>query len=105
MDSLRLRSDVTAAEMAQLEFAYIEVLDDAAHGIPNLEREITSSPLLFVQALALLCERSDDGQDPPAWHVDNADRRAAANAAYRLLQQVKRIILRQREFRLSLITQ
>ena len=35
------------------------------HGIPNLEREIEKSPVLFVQALALIFRREDGGEDPP----------------------------------------
>ncbi len=92
LDSLDGRPGVTADELAQLEFAFIQALDRSEHGIPNLERKVTESPLVFVQALALLFKRSDAGQDPPEWRVDDPDRRAAlGSAAFGLLRQVTRI--------------
>ena len=92
LDSLGRRPGVTVDDMAQLEFACIEVLDHSEHAIPNVERKIAESPSLFVQILALLFRRKDDGQDPPEWRVDDPDRRASLqSAAYRLLQEVARI--------------
>ena len=52
LDSLDGRPGVTVDEMAQLEFACIDALDrhsHSTHGIPNLERKIAESPVLFVQ--------------------------------------------------------
>ena len=98
LDSLDGRSGVTVDEMAQLEFACIDALlslrrtRHRGHGIPNLERKIAESPVLFVQALTLIFKREDDGQDPPEWHADDSDRRMSLqNAAYSLLGQVARI--------------
>ncbi len=92
LDSLDGRPGVTADELAQLEFAFIQALDHSEHGIPNLERKVTESPSVFVQALALIFKRSDAGQDPPEWRVDGPGRRAAlGSAAFRLLRQVRRI--------------
>ena len=92
LDSLDGRPGVTADELARLEFAFIQALDHSEHGIPNLERKVTESPLVFVEILALLFKRSDAGQDPPEWRVDDPDRRAAlGSAAFGLLQQVTRI--------------
>ena len=98
LDSLDGRPGVTVDEMAQLEFACIDALvslrhtRDRGHGIPNLERKIAESPSLFVQALALAFKREDDGQDPPAWGVDHSESgKRLSNAAYQLLQQIKRI--------------
>ena len=92
LDSLDGRPGVTADELAQLEFAFIQALDDSEHGIPNLERKVTESPLVFVRALALLFKRSDAGQDPSEWRVDDPARRAAlGSAAFGLLRQVRRI--------------
>ena len=92
LDSLDRRPGVTVDEMARLEFAFIELLDDSEHGIPHLERKITEAPSLFVQILTLLFRREDDGQDPPEWRVSEPDRRAALrSAAYRLLRGVSRI--------------
>ena len=62
------------------------------HGIPNLERKISESPRLFVQALALVFKRKDDGQDPPEWRVDDPDHRASLqHAAFRLLGEISRV--------------
>ena len=92
LKSLGGRPGVTPEEMAQLEFAFIGALGDSEYGIPNLEKRIVKSPSLFVQALALVSTRSDGGQDPPAWRVDDPVRNAVlGNAAYELLQRVKRI--------------
>ena len=92
LDSLDGRPGVTADEMAQLEFAFIDTLDDSEHGIPNVERRVAESPALFVQALALFTTRDDDGQDPTEWQVDDPERREAlGDAAYQLLDRVRRL--------------
>ena len=92
LDSLGGRPGVTVDEMAQLEFAFIDTLDHSEHGIPNIERRVAESPALFVQALALFTTRDDDGQDPMEWRVDDPERRdALSNAAYRLLDRVRRL--------------
>ena len=94
LDALDGRSGVTQAEMAQLEFTFIGALDEhkSDHGIPNLEREIEKSPVLFAQVLALLFKRDDGGEDPTGWQIEDPDQRtAAATAAYRLLRRIRRI--------------
>ena len=92
LDSLEGRPGVTADELAQLEFGFIQALDGSEHGIPNLERKVTESPLVFVHAVAVLFRRNDAGQDPPEWRVDDSDRRAAlGGAVFELLRQVRRI--------------
>lgn len=91
-ESLDGRAAVTRDEMAQLEFLFIGALDDSKHGIPNLESQIAQFPVLFVQAVALAFRRSDEGEDPPEWMIENPEQRAAvALAARRLLDQMKRI--------------
>ena len=92
LDSLDGRAGVTRDEMAQLEFLFIDALDDSKHGIPNLESQIAQSPALFVQAVALAYKRSDKGEDPPEWRIENPEQRAAvASAAHRLLDQIKKL--------------
>ncbi len=92
LNSLDGRAGVTRNEMAHLEFLYINALDDSEHGIPNLESQIAESPALFVQAVALAYKRSDDGEDPPEWLLEDPEQRAAvALAAHRLLGQMKKI--------------
>ncbi|MGC6584108.1 HigA family addiction module antitoxin [Paenibacillus sp. Dod16] len=92
LDSLNGRADVTRDEMAQLEFMFIDALDHSEHGIPNLERQIAESPVLFVQAVALAYKRRDEGEDPTEWKIENPEQRAAvAAAAHRLLEQITNI--------------
>jgi hypothetical protein len=92
LEILQGRTGVTRDEMARLEFLFIRALDHTEHGIPNLERQITESPSLFMHALALVFKRSDDGEDPPEWRIDDLEQReAVADAAYALLDKIKRI--------------
>jgi hypothetical protein len=78
--------------MANLEFLYLRALDGSTRGIPNLERQISESPTLFVEAVALTYKRSDDGEDPPQWRIEDPERRSAvATATHRLLDQITRI--------------
>ena len=92
LDSLGDRPGIKVDEMVGLEFAYIDALDHSEHGIPNLENKLAESPALFMWILVLLSKRRGDGQDPPEWRVDDPDRRASLQgAAYRLLQDTKRI--------------
>ena len=92
LDSLDGRAGVARDEMAQLEFLFIDVLDDSKHGIPNLEYMIGESPISFVQAVALAYKRSDEKEDPPEWTAKDPEQRASvALAAHRILDQLERI--------------
>ena len=92
LSSLNERNGASPDEMAWLEFFFVEALDRSKHGIPNLERQIAESPALFVQVLALVFKRRNDGQDPPEWRIEDPGRRAElASAAYRLLDRIGRI--------------
>ncbi len=92
LEVLQGRSGVTRNEMAGLEFLFIQALDHTRHGIPNLVRQITESPSLFIHALALVFNRSEDGEDPPEWRIDDPEQgQAVANAAYALLEKIKRV--------------
>ena len=85
------RGEVDSEEMIRLEFMYIQALDHSKYGIPNLEQWVSASPIGFVQVLAILFRRDDDGQDPPEWRrAAPDDRGATASAAYRLLERVTR---------------
>lgn len=92
LQSLDGRTGVTTEDMARLEFLFVEALDDSQHGIPNLERQIATSPTMFVQAVALLYKRDDGGEDPAEWRIDDPAREAVvAGAVHRLLEQLRRI--------------
>ena len=94
LNALNGSAETTSDEMAQLEFLFLEALDGlsdgSGHGIPSLERAIAQNPGIFAQSIALVYKRSDNGQDPPEWRVDDPDRRtAAARKAYTLLTRVR----------------
>jgi hypothetical protein len=92
LNALNGRPGVSVDEMAQLEFLFIEALDDSKHGIPNLESQIARNPAVFFQIVARAYKRSDKGEDPPEWRIENPDQRAAvASAAYRLLGRISKI--------------
>ena len=92
LSSLQGRTGVSSNEMAQLEFMYLKALHRSEHGILNLERQISESPALFVQALALAFRRNDGGKDPSEWRTEDPKYRAGlASAAYQLLDRIQRI--------------
>ena len=92
LDTLELRGDTSRDDLARLEFDFIRILDNTDHGIPNLEAQLSESPALFMQALALAFKRNDGGEDPIEWLLPNSDNRdAVASAAYRLLTNASRI--------------
>ena len=92
LNSLAGRTGVTSDEMAHLEFLYLRALDDSNHGIPNLERQISESPALFAQAVALTYKRNDDGEDPAEWRIEDSEHRVAVAAAtHQLLDRITRI--------------
>ena len=92
LKSLNGRTGVGPDEMTQLEFLYIEALDRSEHGIPNLERQIAESPVIFFQTLACAFKRRDHGQDPPEWRIEDPERRdGMAVSCYRLLDQMNHI--------------
>jgi hypothetical protein len=92
LQSLDGRAGVSSDELAHLEFMFIGALSHGKRGIPHLERQVAESPALYMQAMALLYKRSDGGEDPAEWRIEDSERRtAAATAALRLLDHVKRI--------------
>ena len=89
---LNSRDDVLTDEIAELEFLYLRYIYDPKFKTPNLEKRIEDSPQLFVQILALAFRRSDDGEDPSEWRVEEDIQRVRlANAATSLLHSIKRI--------------
>jgi hypothetical protein len=89
---LQNRAGVSEEDMARLEFLFIAALESLDQPIPNLEKQVGKSPALFVQALAMIHPRDDGGKDPPEWEVKDASRKSGiGTAAYRLMENVKRI--------------
>lgn len=92
LENLQGRAGITEDEMARFEFMFIQALEHSKHGIPNMERQIVSSPMLFAQVLAMAFKRSDDGEDPPEWRIDNPKQREyLARTAYALLKKIRRL--------------
>jgi addiction module HigA family antidote len=92
LETLQDRPGVTEEEMAALEFKYIRALDHTEHGIPNLQRQFAKSPPLFMQIIALVYKRRDDGDDPPEWGINKLERNEALlSAAYAALSKMKYI--------------
>ena len=92
LETLEQRGDTSRDDLAQLEFLFIKALDRSKHGIRNLEAQLSESPTLFMQALALAFGRNDGREDPAEWRLPNSDNRTAlARAAYALLTSASRI--------------
>ena len=92
LKSLNERAGVNPEDMAALEFMYLDVIDNSEYGLPNLEKQIASSPALYFRALTLAFRRHDHGQDPPDWRIDDPERAATVGSrAYKLLDRVKRL--------------
>jgi len=86
--SLDERDDVDRNKLAQLEYLYIEVLRPSnKYKFPNLAKELATSPLTFVQMIALSYKRNDGGIDPEEWghSMSEGQRKHAAKRAYKTL--------------------
>ena len=91
-DILSERSDADQETLARLEFLYIDGLRHTKHGIRNLERQLSDSPTLFVQALVLMFRRKDGNEDPPELQASNPEAaQQRAHSAHSLLSQVRRL--------------
>ncbi len=90
LDTLQKRVGVTEEGMAKLEYLYIHLLDHTKHGVPNLERQLARSPVLYVQLLALVYKRNDGDKDPEAWLLHDSDKKEMAwSMASALLHRMK----------------
>ena len=91
LNALDGRTGVTVEEMAQLEFFFVSFLDHREYRISNLERQIESNPIYFVQLLALMVKRNDGGEDPAHWKVKDSQREWLGSTAYRIFREIKSI--------------
>ena len=90
LDALDGRAGVTVYEMATLEFSYISFLDHREYRISNLERQMERKPLMFVQLLALMrIKRNDGGEDPAHWKAKDSEREWFASTAYGIFREMK----------------
>jgi hypothetical protein len=91
-DVLQRRPGMSQDEMAGLEFLCIRILSRTAYGIPNLERQLSENPSLFVYAIALAHERHDGVPDPADWRIDDPQQKMQLTRdAHILLESAKRI--------------
>jgi addiction module HigA family antidote len=91
-DVLSVRSDADPSALARLEFMYIDSLNYTKHGIRNLERQLSESPELFVQALTLTFRRREGGEDPPELRPNEPEAaERLAQSAYALLLRARRL--------------
>ena len=87
--SLDKRDDVKRSELSRLEYLYIQLLvPGSEYEIPNLSKDISQSPLLFITLLALVFERDDGGKDPQEWNLptEPEERQQAARNAFQALE-------------------
>ena len=87
--SLDNRDDVKRSELSRLEYLYIQLLvPGSEYEIPNLSKDISQSPLLFVTLLALVFERDDGGKDPQEWNLPtkSEELQQAARNAFQALE-------------------
>lgn len=89
---LNASGQMSTDEMASLEFAFIDVLDDdQGVGLVNLGRQIEAHPELFVQAIRYVYRRDDEGDDAPEPEISEEQNSARANSCYRLLDRLRAI--------------
>jgi hypothetical protein len=79
-----------------LEFAYIDALarpwsSNENHGIPSLEEYVGLHPELYVQAVAWVYRRDDDGLDPPEMQVPEDSKKHMGERGYKLLEGLERV--------------
>lgn len=91
MKHLNASRELSMDEMASLEVALVDALTHNDYGIPNLEKKISSEPSSFVQLIALMYKRRDDGTDPEQFQIpDDANKEAIFQNVYRVLDYIRR---------------
>ena len=91
-ESLDRRFEVTVEEKAKLEFMFFRALRQSRYRVPNLARQMVSSPGLYAEAVIRAFSRRNRGDDPPELRIDDAEQRKdLAMVARDLLQWLHRI--------------
>ncbi len=91
MKHLNGSRELSTDEMASLEVAFVDALTHNEYGIPNLERQIAGEPAAFIQLVALMYKRRDDGVDPEQLRIpDTANKEAVLHNVYRVLDHIRR---------------
>lgn len=87
LDALEEKGAATTAELAQLEYLFLEALTHRKHGIRNLEKHIEQSPGDYVQLVSLVYFRDDRNPDA---ETDAERSESFPRTAYRALRELKR---------------
>ena len=91
-ESLDRRFEVPVEEKAKLEFMFFRALRQSRYRVPNLARQMVSSPGLYAEAVIRAFPRRNRGDDPPEMRIDDAEQRKdLAMVARDLLQWLYRI--------------
>jgi addiction module HigA family antidote len=72
---LHQSGEISADEMAVLEFQYLAALGQEEYGIPNLEKQIADNPDLFVEAIKISYRREDGVDDSVALGTTSPEER------------------------------
>jgi len=88
---LNSRPDTKEEELAGLEFKYVNALDEE-YGMPNLQRQISKFPALYMQLLATVYQRADKKDDEQELEFINHHRSSVlGTSSYKVLMQLNRI--------------
>lgn len=91
MKHLNASRELSTDEMASIEVALVDALTHNEYGIPNLEKKVSSEPASFIQLIALMYKRRDDGTDPEQFQIpDDANKEAIFHNVYRVLDYIRR---------------
>ena len=91
-ETLNSRPDTVTENLARLEFLFIRSFLFSDYPFPNISKQISEAPIIYMQALALAWKRSDNGEDPPELVGKNiVDKKGQAEAAHALLRNIGRI--------------
>lgn len=83
------KKTLTVDQLARLEFVFGPLLHDSAHGLRNLERKIANNPASFVELVALMSKREDEGTDPERFRLpEDADRDGILDSVLHALTNV-----------------
>lgn len=81
---------MTTDELAGLEFQFIDIFSHGDAAPVNLARRMEEHPELFVQAVAFVFKRDDDGVDPSELELADEEQRSAhATQCYKLLESIE----------------
>ncbi len=82
------RGDISKEDLANLEFLYVRALRFSEAGLPNLSRQISEEPKMFMQLMALAYRRSDKANDPQELFGEHIEKRLElVEAAYSVLDK------------------